>query len=221
MTRAKLYFSEDKDRYHELLEMVILRDDLSKNIDQIRDKYEVETSLSGYGDGLTMRQIIWLPEDKRLMADVRNMLTGLKISRMWLKPMVSYILDTLYKDDTNVVKNPNGVTLQIDPVDPNKILLKLGPRATFTDVKKAWDIVKKLRENTPRNKPRLNAERDLKVLTMFKKGLSLTEICYQLDKEYRVKNTGKNIGDGFTENYVRKIIMDAHKRCGLNTPKLA
>ena len=219
---TKLHFSKDNDRFYKLLELIILRDDLQEKISTIRTKYEIEAPKNGVAADNKIGQTTFLPYHQPLLDDVRDSLDKLTIPQGWFGPVLLYTLNT-HNDDMNTVEQePEGVTMEVDPLFPSTIVLRLGARATHTDLEKAWDKVKELRGKASRETPsRQNPERDLAILSLHKKGLSLPQISIEIEKKFPLKRDGHAVlEDGLTEEHIREIIRRAYKRTGLSSPEL-
>lgn len=186
MMRLVKYISKDEGRAIDFIEMT-MRPDFQEAVKALRNKWSIDPSfLSEDSEEAKERWLDFL-ENTSVQADVRDMLRVLKISSGWEDVVHQYLVeDSGYaynSQNVSVTKNPNGLVLEQN-LDEGDFVIRVGPEATFDDLKKAWYEIKETRKSPKsRKRNRENFLRDLTIFHLVQRGKTLGEIYRQLEED--------------------------------------
>ena len=207
MFRLEHNISEDKGRPMDFIEMT-MQPTFEKAVTALRKKWEIDTDYLSSNTKEAQDDWMRLLENTNLLTDVQELLKKLNLSQSWDEVVQQYVVDNdtyYYKDESPfITKNSKGLVMSVNMENLDDIVLHVGPETIFSDFKKAWEKIKKLRKvSLPRKRVRTQFIRDYEIFNQARSGASTATIHAHVKEKY---------GDDLDFGNIKKIVSEFYRR---------
>lgn len=204
----KIVISKHKQLTIEFSEMCLARPDFIEAVKSLRRKWKIRTEIFKSESPEYDTEIASYFDNSHLDKDIKKLQNDLQLPDSWYEVIYFYLISDGYlKREGMWSENIGGLQLEQKTTGFH---LAIGSESTFADIKNAWKLIKGIRnQKRSRKVDRDNAVRDLNIFKLHQDGLTITEICLEIEKKYNMTD--------LTETNIRKIVNETYNRH--NTPK--
>ena len=206
--RLVINLSKDSGRAIDFIE-ITMRPDFKNAVQDLRKKWSINPDTLSGNSKEAEDEWLHFMESSELRADVDKLLSKLDLPSSWEKVVHQHVVDDMifpYNDESrSIVRNSDGLIMEVNTENANDIILRVGPDTVFDDFKAAWQEIQQHRKQAaPRKRERKNFLRDYDIFRMARDGQTIVEIDKAIEAKY-----GKN---GVDYGNIKKIVSGFYSR---------